>query len=163
VGWKGKAILIPGRSLSGKTTLVAELVRAGATYYSDEYAVLDANGFVHAYGKPLSIRREIGARQEKRSIEEYGGKLGIKALPVGLVVVSQFREGASWRPRRLTAGLGALSLLDNMVAIRRQPEKALPIVRRVLADAVVLKGVRVEAGDLAPKLLAALGQLKENE
>ena len=64
VGWKGKAILIPGRRLSGKTTLVAELVRAGATYYSDEYAVLDANGFVHAYEKPLSIRSEPGARQE---------------------------------------------------------------------------------------------------
>ena len=28
------------------STLVAELVRAGATYYSDEYAVLDADGLV---------------------------------------------------------------------------------------------------------------------
>src|SRR5579862_5116240 len=41
VGWKGQAIVIPGRSYSGKTLLVAALVRAGATYYSDEYAVLD--------------------------------------------------------------------------------------------------------------------------
>ena len=31
VGWKGKAIVIPGRSFSGKSTLVAELVRAGLT------------------------------------------------------------------------------------------------------------------------------------
>lgn len=31
VGWKGKAILIPGRSLSGKSSLVAELGRKGAT------------------------------------------------------------------------------------------------------------------------------------
>src|SRR6201989_340392 len=38
VGWRGRAILIPGRSFSGKTTLVAELVKAGAKYYSDEYA-----------------------------------------------------------------------------------------------------------------------------
>src|SRR5687767_2598740 len=36
VGWKGRAILVPGRSGSGKTTLVSELVRAGAIYYSDE-------------------------------------------------------------------------------------------------------------------------------
>jgi len=35
VGWKGQGIVIPGRSYSGKSTLVAELVRAGATYYSD--------------------------------------------------------------------------------------------------------------------------------
>src|SRR5687768_13430354 len=49
VGWKGKAIIIPGRSLSGKTSLVAELVRAGAIYYSDEYAVLDKDGRVYPY------------------------------------------------------------------------------------------------------------------
>ena len=29
VGWRGQAIVVPGRSRSGKTTLVAELVRAG--------------------------------------------------------------------------------------------------------------------------------------
>ncbi len=48
-GWRGKAILLPGNSLSGKTTLVAELVRSGAEYYSDEYAVLDSEGWVHPY------------------------------------------------------------------------------------------------------------------
>src|SRR5947207_12547351 len=51
VGWKGKAILIPGESMSGKTNLAAEFVRAGATYYSDEYAVLDDHGRVHPYAK----------------------------------------------------------------------------------------------------------------
>src|ERR1051326_6942658 len=47
VGWGGRALVIPGRSFSGKSTLVAALVRAGATYYSDEYAVFDAQGRVH--------------------------------------------------------------------------------------------------------------------
>ncbi len=46
VEWKGKAIVIPGRSHAGKTTLVAELLRAGATYYSDEFAVLESDGRV---------------------------------------------------------------------------------------------------------------------
>ena len=44
VAWKGRALLLPGSSGSGKSSLVAELVRAGATYYSDEYAVLDERG-----------------------------------------------------------------------------------------------------------------------
>src|SRR5262245_4147876 len=30
VGWKGRAIVIPGTSFSGKTSLVTELIRAGA-------------------------------------------------------------------------------------------------------------------------------------
>src|SRR6267143_94986 len=55
VGWKGRAIVVPGRSFSGKTSLVAELVRAGETYYSDEYAVFDSRGRVHPFPKPLEI------------------------------------------------------------------------------------------------------------
>ena len=56
VGWKDRAILIPGLSHSGKTTLVERLIRAGATYYSDEYAVLDERGRVHPYPRPLGMR-----------------------------------------------------------------------------------------------------------
>src|SRR6185369_13624268 len=41
VAWRGRAILIPGRSMSGKSHLTAELVRRGAMYYSDEFAVLN--------------------------------------------------------------------------------------------------------------------------
>src|SRR5260221_5508655 len=57
VGWRGRAIVIPGRSFSGKSSLTAELVRAGATYYSDEYAVFDSRGRVHPFAKPLEIRQ----------------------------------------------------------------------------------------------------------
>jgi len=56
VGWQDKAIVIPGRSFSGKSTLVAELVKVGASYYSDEYAVIDAHGYVHPFLKPLELR-----------------------------------------------------------------------------------------------------------
>ena len=37
---------------------MAALVRAGAEYYSDEFAPLDAGGLVHPFAKPLSIRNE---------------------------------------------------------------------------------------------------------
>jgi hypothetical protein len=42
-----RAILLPGMSFAGKSTLVAALVSTGATYLSDEFAVLDAAGLVH--------------------------------------------------------------------------------------------------------------------
>src|SRR5262249_36246454 len=58
VAYQGRGILLPGRSFAGKSTLVRELVQAGAQYYSDEYAVLDADGAVHPYPRPLSIRNE---------------------------------------------------------------------------------------------------------
>src|SRR5207249_290373 len=60
VGWRGRAILIPNKTFTGKTTLVAEFVRAGATYYSDEFAVLDGQGRVHPFPRPLSLRANGG-------------------------------------------------------------------------------------------------------
>ncbi len=44
VGWEGRAIVMPAASFAGKTTLVQAWLEAGATYYSDEFAVLDRAG-----------------------------------------------------------------------------------------------------------------------
>lgn len=156
VGWRGQAILIPGRSLSGKTTLVVELMRAGATYLSDEYAVLDKRGHVHPYPRKLWIRDNSGLKSERRSVESLGGSSALKPLPVGLVVLTQYKAGASWRPSLLTPGLGALALLDNAVSIRRQPELAFPVLRRVVTGTTILKGVRGEASQMVDSILKSL-------
>lgn len=153
VGWKGQAIVIPGRSYSGKSTLVAELVRAGATYYSDEYAVLDSRGRVHPFSKPLELREEGEFRQTKITVAELGGHSGTKPLPVGLVLMTQFKNGARWRPRKLSAGKGVLEMLFNTVSARRSPQRALATLQRVTAQAEVLKGVRGNAADVVSAVL----------
>jgi len=156
VGWKGKAIVIPGRSYSGKSTLVAELVRAGASYYSDEYAVLDARGRVHPFAKPLELREEGKFRQTKITVDELGGHSGTKPLPVGLVLMTQFKSGARWRPRKLSAGNGVLEMLFNTVSARRNPQRALATLQRVTSQADVLKGVRGDARKVVPAVLKAV-------
>lgn len=154
VGWRGRAILVPGRSFTGKTTLTAELVRAGATYYSDEFAVLDSEGRVHPYAKPLSVREAGTHRQKSVSVEELGGSEASKPLPVGLVVLSEFSETArAWRPRELTLGQGSLALLANTVPARRRPVEVLATLERVVRGATVLRGARGEARDAARKIL----------
>lgn len=162
VGWNGRAIVIPGRSFSGKTTLVAELVRAGATYYSDEYAVFDASGRVHPFPKPLSVRQSGEIEQRDIPVEEIGGRAGVKPLPVGLVLMSEYKAGRRWRPRQLSAGAGALALLSNTVAARREPEKALNILQQVVAEAPVLKGTRGEAAEVVRALLENAGDAAES-
>jgi hypothetical protein len=156
VGWRGRAIIIPGQSLTGKTTLVAELVRQGATYYSDEYAVLDARGRVHPYLKPLSIRDGASTRPQRVSVESLGGRGGEKPLTVGLVVVSNYKEGARWRPRTLSAGEGALEVLANTVPARSRPEDAFSALKQVMPHARTLKGVRGEAREMAEAILREL-------
>ncbi len=153
VGWKGQAIIIPGRSYSGKSTLVAELVRAGATYYSDEFAVLDPRGRVHPFIKPLELREEGEFNQTKITVAELGGQSGTKPLPVGLVLMTQFKRGARWRPRKLTAGRGVLEMLFNTVSARRSPEKALATLQCVASQAEVLKGIRGNAAEVVAALL----------
>src|SRR4029453_15697947 len=93
VGYQGRGILLPGRSFAGKSILVRELVRAGAQYYSDEYAVLDSAGGVHPYLRPLAIRNEPGAGVTRHPIPTGGTQAGSDPLPVGLVGMSQSRAG----------------------------------------------------------------------
>jgi hypothetical protein len=159
VALRGKAVVIPGRSFSGKSTLTSELVRAGATYYSDEYAVLDTKGYVHHYARPLSIR-ENGylERPKKYKVEAFGGRAGARPLPVGLVVVSKYKAGAEWRPRELSAGEGALELIANTVSARREPEKVLSTLNHVVAGAAVLKGFRGDASQVVDFIFERLSR-----
>jgi hypothetical protein len=156
VAVNGRAILIPGRTMSGKTTLTAELVRAGATYYSDEYAVLDPRGRVHPFIKPLSMRDGGNGRQTDRSIEELGGRTGTKPIPVGAIVVTEYGEQSRWRPRVLSHGQAVLALLDNTVPARRDPPRILASLDQAAATATAIKSRRGEASETVGALLELL-------
>jgi hypothetical protein len=158
VGWKGKAIILPGRSHTGKTTLVSELIKAGATYYSDEMAVLDSKGRVHAYPIPLSVRESRGTCRYKP--EHFGSEAGHDPLPVGLVVVTSYHQGAVWRPRALSPSRGLLALLDNTVAARKDPRVSLPILQQVVTAAPAIKTKRGEAAIVAHRILTRLEKEK---
>jgi hypothetical protein len=148
VAWKQNAIVIPGRSMSGKTTLVSKLVEAGATYYSDEYAILDERGLVHPFPRRLGLRREGDFESERVDVASLGGKSGVKPLPIRLVISTKYQPGARWRPRQLTTGRGVLELLANTVSARSQTKLAFATLPKAVKSAEILKGVRGEAADL---------------
>ena len=153
VGWQGRAIVIPGESLSGKTTLVTALMQAGAAYYSDEYAVFDRRGRVHPYLRPLSIRRGNNGKSKRYPVEAFGGIPGEKPLPVGLIVFTEYQEGRKWRPRVLSPGKAALELLTHTVPARTRPKSALATIRQVVSEATAVKGVRGATEGMADSLL----------
>lgn len=158
VAFRGRALVLPGYSFSGKSTLVAALVRAGAVYYSDEYAILDRRGLVHPYTKPLSIREPDSHVTDShwaavRPVESIGGTAGEEPVPVGLIAATKYRPQSSWRPELCSAGHGMLALLANAVPARERPADALTAVRRAAANAVVLEGERGEADEAAQALL----------
>lgn len=157
VAFGDKAIVIPGRSFAGKTSLVAALVKAGAIYYSDEYAVLDERGRVHKYTRRLGIRQKGNGKTKRYEVEALGGRRGVKPLPVAMVVVSKYREGARWRPRQLSDGEAALELMANTVSARRRPEAMLEAIRPVVSRAAVFKGTRGETDQVVDFIFRKLG------
>jgi len=161
VGWHGRALLVPGRSYSGKSTLVAALLRAGATYYSDEYAVLDSQGLVHPYARELKIR--AGPDLQRHPPERFGGRSATAPLPVGLVALARYQPGARWRPRPLSRGRALLEVLNHTVPARSRPEAALAALQAMLpGGAAALKGLRGEAEETAVVLLDSFKHVNED-
>jgi hypothetical protein len=144
VAWRGRAIVVPGASGSGKTSLVRAFLSAGATYYSDEYARLDREGRVHPYARPLAIRHDSNVRVS-HTAEELGSSTGTRPLPVGLILVTSYRPDARWRPRRLSAARAMIALMQHTVAARRSPEYSMPILKAAVTQATTIESERPDA------------------
>ena len=108
VGCEGRAIVLPGPTRVGKTMLVAALLRAGAVYYADDWAILDAGGLVHPY--PTRLFR-LG--DGKVTAESLGAVQGESPIPIGLIALTTFEEGGSWNPRPRTLGQGVMMLVET--------------------------------------------------
>ena len=152
----GRRALLPGSSFTGKTTLVAALVRAGATYYSDEYAALDSDGLVHPYPKPLSTRdgkppttgttrRSTGWHRRRATLSPCvpSSSLPIAAAPNG-------------HPSPLDPGDGALALLAHAVPAQDRPAESRAPPRRAVEGALSSRATAAKPKTWSRCSLAAL-------
>lgn len=152
VGLNGQAVVIPAPSTHGKSRLVEALVRAGATYYSDEFAVIDETGLVHPFARPLALR-DASAVTRRVDAADLGGSIGSTPLPVGLILSTRYEAGQAWRPRQATAAEGVMALLANTVRARIAPAEVLQTLAQAVKRAQTLEGVRGEAHDVSQQLL----------
>ncbi len=154
VGWKGKAIVIPGRSHDGKTTLVAELVKQGAVYYSDEYALFDKNGHVHPFARPLAMRdREQPELRKNITAQSLGGNVGTVPLPLGMLVLTKFKSNANWRPRKLSPGVGVMEMLMHTFPTRVNTQFTLKVLKKAVGSAIIIESVRGDAKIAATNII----------
>lgn len=148
----GGALVIPGLSFSGKTTLVAALVEAGTRYYSDDFAVIDEAGLVHPFARPLSIR-DGDQVQNDYAVERLGGTAGEEPVPIAAVVFTEYQPGARWRPTSVSHGRGVLGMLEHTLPARDRAQEALRIFNGAIRGAVLLEGERGEASEVVGPLL----------
>ena len=154
VCWKGKAIIYPAATFSGKTALTAALVKRGATYYSDEYAIIDENGFLHPFPKTLSIRGIVDDyTQVEHPVETLGGKTGKKKIPVGMVLITKYSKNAVWKPQILTPARGIMAMLKDAIPIRTYPDYVLKVLKQLSNTAKVVKSRRGDVEKSADSIL----------
>jgi hypothetical protein len=137
VVWRERAILLPGRSGTGTSSLAADLVRCGATRYADGLVFLDHAGRVHPAGDTR----------------------GPSAPRVLLVVATTYRPGLSWRPGLSRGGRAVLPIVERALAQGVRPRRALRLAAGLAAGLATLRGAYGEAADAAPQILATLDGL----
>jgi len=152
VGWRGKAIVMPADSFQGKSTLVSELVRLGAEYYSDEFAIIDVEGLVHPFARRIGRRTEDFQTYEL-TVEDLGGTYGKDPIPVGFVLLTSYEKDAEWNPEVLTPGNGFLKIIPYTLSIRYRTEFSMQVLHNITSHAIIAFGTRGSAERFAKTLL----------
>lgn len=124
VSVRGRAILLPGQSGAGKTTLTAALLSVGCDYLTDEAVSLDLDTLeVEPYAKPLSLDpasyETLGIDAEEWTARgvvppSYFGR--VTAPPrsrAAVIVFPRFEQGARTSMRPLTRAEALIELANN--------------------------------------------------
>lgn len=147
------AIVLPGRSGIGKSTLLAALLDAGARYGGDDLVVVNADGSLAPIATPLAPRSpdRRGPRQRTEP-HDLGWNPG-PPVRAAMVLFLRHARGGGLALRRLNRGEAALALLAEMPAARTAPAQALAASAGLARACPVWKGHRGEAQHTATTLL----------
>ncbi|MGH2873831.1 MAG: hypothetical protein ACRDL5_15390 [Solirubrobacteraceae bacterium] len=141
---EGRAILVAGPSMSGKSILLAALAEAGAQPFSDVYTAIGADGLLHVY-------RPHAARDGALARGEAGWEP--RPVPVKAVVITDYRPGATWSAAPQSPASATIQLLQFAATDPKRVQEALAAVSRLAAQATVFTGPRGEAHEVVSGLL----------
>jgi hypothetical protein len=168
--WRGQGLVMPAPAGSGKTTLVAGLLRAGAAYVTDEAAVIDLEtGQLHPYPKPMwmspsavrAVRgleeRVLPAYRSLSRIRTYARPSDLDATAVAgphsidLVIIPEYRNGAPTRLEAVTRAAGLMALANNTFNLSEFGGLGIRSLGRLVRSA---RCYRLQVGDLASAIEA---------
>ena len=151
VACDGRAIVLPGRSRAGKSTLVEALVRAGATYCSDEYARLTPDGRIAPFARPIQQRGPAG----REIVDPH--RLGAVAdgpVEPGIVLFTRYIADATFAPIVVPPARAALDIFDNIVIAEVNPDLATEAAASLARRSVTMRSARGEVDVAADAILA---------
>jgi hypothetical protein len=166
----GGAVVLPGASMSGKTTLAGFMAATGDEYAADEVVAVGADGRMVPFPRPLGLRsdtplarffhhpdtfdRRFDAYEMLVPVSAMGAKVVREPIPVAAVVFPRYEPGAS----------STLSPMPRALALDRLCRSSPGLARhggpvfRALAD----RAAQVWVGELVVDDLAeAAGLLRD--
>ena len=149
---EGRALLLPGSSHAGKSSLVAELLRRGASHFSDEYALIDSEGLTHSYPRPLLVRKG-DPRQTLVLPEELNAQFADQPAPVGWILALDYVPGRQWEIHQLSQGEAVMLLLRNTPHEMAKSPEMVDFFLCVADKALCFEGTRGEAAEAATRVL----------
>lgn len=153
VAWKGRALVLTGGDLTGRRALTVALVRAGAIYYSDTFAVIDAAGRVWPYRRPTRLDGASGPIDLPAAGPDVG------PVRIGVVATIAFGGGRTVSIRTASAAHAFRALFERTLAPEDRSE-AVRILSRAVRGATVLTGRRGPTGPVVTRLLGILTRLE---
>ena len=146
-----KALLLPGSSHAGKSSLVAELLRMGATHFSDEYALIDREGRIHSYPRPLLLR-DGSLTQSLVLPQELNAAFAARPAAIGWIFALHYIPAQAWDVQKVSQGEAVMLLLRNTPHEMVESPEMVDFFLRVAADATSYEGKRGEAADAASQI-----------
>jgi hypothetical protein len=149
----GPAVLVPGSSGSGKSSLCVAAAEAGALVLSDEFALVDpSTGLVTGWNRPVRVRRPEGG------VERIALACASGPVEVGLIALVTYEPGPvghRWGP--VSAADAVVGLLANTVCAKSRPDESLDAALAVARTTTAVGGVR---GEAAAEIAALLNLMR---
>lgn len=171
----GRAVVLSGRSGSGKTVLAAQLAKDGGIVTDEMLAVDRAAGVVRSVGRPLSIVdprggplepliRELDQVPHERDWWAPPAALGLEAVEAalpGVVLVIDRRPGPPVLAP-LDRATTLASLLENSFDAPRRPQRLLLDLAWLVTSTSTLRASYEEAIDLVPLVESAVADIERS-
>lgn len=171
VAWKGRALILPGLSQAGKSTLVLALLQAGAAFLSDELLVFDpARRVAEPFARAVKIRDVcvpyfeawrpwFTGEGEGRFLDPAADGLRFApeaGVPPAAVVLPRWDPEGSGRPERISRGEAYLGLAASALNFGSHRTSSLDHLGAICSDARTFTMAWREPHAAAARILEAV-------